>query len=105
MNQLSFNGTIAEISELRYTPVGIPVVELQLDHSSEVEEAGVNRQLDFTMPAVALGDIALQLANTPLGARVQIQGFIAPLRRSSVRMVLHIQHVQTQFPGSAAVVV
>lgn len=105
MNQLRFNGTIADISELRYTPVGIPVIELQLDHSSEVEEAGVNRQLNFTMSAVALGDIALQLANTPLGASVQIQGFIAPLRRSSVRTVLHIQDVQVQFPGNAAVVV
>lgn len=105
MNQLSFNGAIADISVLRYTPAGMPVIELQLEHQSEVEEAGLNRRLHFTMSAVALGDMALQLADTPLGAILEIQGFIAPLHRSSVRTVLHIQTVEIQFPGNATVVV
>lgn len=105
MNQLVFTGAVAEISALRYTPAGMPVIEIELDHQSEVEEAGLNRLLSFTMSAVALGDLALQLAETPLGAVLQIQGFIAPLRKNSVRTVLHIQKVQVQFPGDATVLV
>ncbi|MCQ9615642.1 primosomal replication protein N [Paenalcaligenes niemegkensis] len=105
MNQLSFIGVIAEISVLRYTPAGMPVIELELDHSSEVEEAGLSRRLNFSISAVALGDMALQLADSPLGAVLKIQGFIAPLRKSSVRLVLHIQQAQVQYSGNATVVV
>lgn len=105
MNHLTFTAVVATPGELRYTPAGLPAIELTLQHQSEVIEAGLKRRLDFQVDAVALGDTALLLVNVPLGAALDITGFIAPLRKASVRMIVHIQEVQIRYPGSATVVV
>jgi len=95
--------TAQEVKALRYTPAGLPVVEILLDHASEVLEAGQPRRVAFQFPAVALGDVALLLADTPLGASLHVQGFLAPVRKGSGKMVLHVQ--QAQRLHAAAVVV
>ncbi|NHC61980.1 primosomal replication protein N [Paenalcaligenes suwonensis] len=105
MNHLTFTAVVATPGELRYTPAGLPAIELTLQHQSEVIEAGLKRRLDFQVDAVALGDTALLLVDVPLGATVDITGFIAPLRKASVRMIVHIQEVRVRYPGSATVVV
>lgn len=105
MNHLTFTAVVATTGELRYTPAGLPAIELTLQHQSEVIEAGLKRRLDFQVDAVALGDTALLLVDVPLGATVDITGFIAPLRKASVRMIVHIQEVRVRYPGSATVVV
>lgn len=105
MNHLTFTAVVATTGELRYTPAGLPAIELTLQHQSEVIEAGLKRRLDFQVGAVALGDTALLLVDVPLGATVDITGFIAPLRKASVRMIVHIQEVRVRYPGSATVVV
>ena len=63
------------------------------------------RQIVLTMQVVALGNNALGLADTPLGARLQLQGFIAPARKGSTRLVLHVQQYQRHFPGQGSVTV
>ena len=105
MNHLTFAAVVATPGELRYTPAGLPAIELTLQHQSEVMEAGLKRRLDFQVDAVALGDNALLLADVPLGATLEIIGFIAPLRKASVRMIVHIQEVQIRYSGNATVVV
>lgn len=105
MNHLTFAAVVATPGELRYTPAGLPAIELTLQHQSEVMEAGLKRRLDFQVDAVALGDNALLLADVPLGATLEITGFIAPLRKASVRMIVHIQEVQIRYSGNATVVV
>lgn len=105
MNQVSLTATAQEIKTLRYTPAGLPVVEMSLDHVSEVLEAGQMRRVEMNLPAVALGDVALLLADTPLGATLQIQGFLAPTRKGSNRVVLHIQQADRSYPGAASAVV
>jgi len=92
-----------EVKALRYTPAGLPVVEMLLDHVSEVLEAGQTRRVALQLPAVALGDVALLLADVPLGAGLHVQGFLAPLRKGSGRIVLHVQHAQRLHPDTAAV--
>ena len=42
-----------ELSALRYTPAGIPVIEFKLDHESEQDEAGTKRQVKAQISAVA----------------------------------------------------
>jgi len=90
---------VLESEPLRHTPVGVPVLEMRLRHESTVMEAGLNRRLDMVVDAVALGDLAQMLAGTPLGSMLQIEGFIAPTRKDSSRLKLHMQRVHVLRTG------
>lgn len=105
MNQLTLHATAIEVKPLRYTPSGLPAIEMLLEHESEVIEAGLGRRIQLTLPAVALGDLALMLADTPLGTDFSLKGFIAPVRKSSNRVVFHIQQADRVFAGGASAVV
>ena len=105
MNQFVLTATATEVKPLRYTPAGLPAVEMALSHESEVHEAGHMRRIELALSAVALGDIALLLADTPLGASLSIKGFIAPARKGSNKLVLHIQQADRIFAGGASAVV
>ncbi len=105
MNQLVLTAIATEVQPLRYTPAGVPAVEITLCHESEVQEAGHMRRIELTLSAVALGDIALLLSDTPLGAFLSIQGFLAPARKGSNKVVLHIQQADRVYAGGASVTV
>lgn len=96
MNRFDLVATVLEITPLRYTPAGLPAIEMQLTHQSEVLEAGALRRVDLTLSAVALGDIAMMLATTSLGDRLLVQGFVAPARKGSKKLVLHLQQASRQ---------
>lgn len=97
MNQLSLQARILEMGALRHTPAGLPVLDLILTHESEVIEAGLPRRVEMTIPAKAVGQWGQKLASLPLGAEMRVSGFLAPTRKHSSRLVLHIQ--QADFPG------
>uniref|UniRef100_UPI00333F56FD primosomal replication protein N n=1 Tax=Castellaniella defragrans TaxID=75697 RepID=UPI00333F56FD len=90
MNRLELGAHVLAIDALRHTPAGIPVLHLQLAHESELSEAGHPRRVEFEIPAVALGEMALLLSDTPLGRGLDVEGFLAPSRKGSSRLVLHI---------------
>jgi primosomal replication protein N len=91
LNHVSLNASLLERSQLRYTPAGLPVLELQLQHQSSVEEAGVIRSLEFALDAVALGEQARALALVDLGSQLHLSGFLAPRSRRSTRLRIHVQ--------------
>ncbi|TAL86490.1 MAG: primosomal replication protein N [Candidimonas sp.] len=105
MNQITMTATALEVKPLRYTPAGLPAIEMILNHDSEVLEAGHMRRVELVLPAVALGDIALLLADTPLGAALSVEGFLAPTRKGSTKMVLHIQQADRVFANNATALV
>lgn len=105
MNQVVITASALEVKPLRYTPAGLPAVEMLLNHESEVHEAGVVRRIELVLSAVALGDVALLLADTPLGAVLSIEGFLAAARKGSSKLVLHIQQADRVFAGGGTVVV
>jgi primosomal replication protein N len=105
VNQLLLTATTLEVKPLRFTPAGLPAIEMQLAHESEVQEAGHMRRVELVLSAIALGDIALLLADTPLGASLSIEGFLAPTRKGSNKLVVHIQQANRVFAGSATAVV
>ena len=96
MNQLTLHGLVLSTKPVRYTPAGIAVVELALQHQSVVEQAQAQRQLNFEIDAMAMGEVAYALTAVAVGDVLLINGFIAPLRQSSSRLVLHIQSFQNQ---------
>ena len=105
MNKVSLTATALEVKPLRYTPAGIAAVEMRLAHESQVSEAGAMRRVEMELTAVALGDIAMLLADTPLGAALSIEGFLAPTRKGSNKLVVHIQQADRVYAGGASAVV
>lgn len=100
MNKLELSARVLECEPLRHTPAGLPALEMVLAHESEVIEAGHPRRVELTISAVALGDLALLLQGTALGAELQVQGFLAPVRKDSVKFKLHLQQAR-RISGSA----
>ena len=90
MNQLVVVATIIERDILRYTPAGVPIVGATLQHSSQQVEAGVTRQVDFEMAALAAGEISGRMSRAELGGTYQFTGFLARKNRNSKSLVFHI---------------
>jgi len=91
-NFFTLTACIAEASPLRYTPAGIPALNLVLEHTSEVQEAGVTRQVKLTVRAVAFGALAEVSAQSELGKLELFTGFLTNARTSK-SIVFHIQDI------------
>lgn len=90
MNQLQLVAFISERDVLRYTPAGVPIVSAMLTHGSQQAEAGVNRLIEFDIPALAAGEISGRFSQAELGAAHQFTGFLARKNRNSKALVFHI---------------
>ena len=90
MNQVVLSACIVEAKPLRYTPAGVPALDLTLEHQSELTEAGSKRQVQATIRAVALGPLAGLVARQAIGSAGRFSGFLSS-RRNSKSTVLHIQ--------------
>jgi primosomal replication protein N len=93
VNQLVLSACIAEAKALRYTPAGLPAIDLQLEHESQMQEAGQPRQVKAGIRAVAFGTLAETLGRQPIGSRWTFTGFLAT-PRTGKHAVLHIQQFQ-----------
>jgi len=92
-NQLLLTACVAELGALRFTPAGMPAVDLRLEHESTVSEAGQPRQIKAALKAVAFGAVAERLARQALGSLWRFQGFLATPGNGK-HPVLHIQDFQ-----------
>ncbi len=85
---------VIERETLRYSPAGLPVLNLKLWHESEQTEAGGLRKTEVTLSAVAAGPVAVrlnaELAQHPEPELLQFQGFLAASRSGSKSVKLHI---------------
>jgi len=90
VNQLVLSACIAEVDALRYTPAGLPALDLRLEHESEMIEAGQARQVKVAVKAVAFGAMAEILGKRPIGSAGRFSGFLAAPRNGKYP-VLHIQ--------------
>ncbi len=90
MNQLQLSAVVVERKAKRYTPAGLPVVEMLVQHQSAVQEAGLSRTIELFMSVKAIGTIAEQLELVPLGTALRCEGFLAPARQQSKRLNLHL---------------
>jgi primosomal replication protein N len=89
-NWLDLTACITEVDALRYTPAGLPALNLRLEHASELLEAGQPRQVKAGVKAVAFGVLAERLAKQAIGSNWKFGGFLAtPLKGK--HLVFHIQ--------------
>ena len=92
-NHVAIKACIAEAQALRFTPAGVPAIELRLEHSSQQQEAGQMRDVNAVMKAVAFGAMAERLARQPIGSLWCFTGFLATPRNGK-HPVLHVQDIQ-----------
>jgi len=93
VNQVVLSARIVEASSLRYTPAGIPALDVRLEHESELSEAGHERKVQAAIKAVALGSVAEALSRQAIGSGWTFSGFLATPRNGR-HPVLHIQSFQ-----------
>jgi len=89
-NLFVLSACIAEVESLRYTPAGLPALNLRLEHESEVTEAGQPRQVKAVVKAVAFGALAERLVKQAIGSDWKFSGFVANPRNGK-HVVFHIQ--------------
>lgn len=92
-NLLKLTARIAEAKPLRYTPAGVPVLDIVLQHESWQEENGQKCLVKFDMQARILGGQA-QAWQHRQGLMVEAEGFLAQRSQRFPRPILRIQNIQ-----------
>ena len=90
MNRLSLSAVVVQVQGLRFTPAGIPAVNLVLEHRSDVSEMNQTRQTHLVLKAVAFGSHAETLSRQTLDTPLELEGFLASARNGK-GVVFHIQ--------------
>lgn len=94
MNHFILTAALVAKEALRYTPAGLPVIECQLEHSGEVQEAGSARQVKMSLEAIAIGSVHQKLNQMSMGRLARFEGFLAHKSLRSQRLVFHITHIE-----------
>ena len=81
-----------EQGALRYTPAGMPAVDLTLEHTGTTLEAGTARRVELKLKAVALGEVAQQARALKSETMAHWAGFLAPTRNGK-GLVMHITQI------------
>ena len=89
MNRLVLAATLVERGAVRYTPAGLPALDVLLKHESEVSEDGLPRKVSLEIKAVAIGAITLPVGAMALGSSATFAGFLGATRNGR-GLVLHI---------------
>ena len=89
-NQLLLTASVVALDALRYTPAGLPALNVRLEHESTLMEAGQARAVKAAVKAVAFGTVAERLAKQAIGSVWSFSGFLAtPFNGKHV--VFHLQ--------------
>ena len=91
-NTVSLTARIKDADTLRYTPAGIAVLGLMLEHESWQAEAGEPYLARFELQAKLIGEQA-KLWQHKAGSMVDISGFLTAYSQKYRRPILHIQTI------------
>ncbi len=98
MNRLVLTAQIAERGAMRYTPAGLPAVDLSLKHESQVTQNGSARQVSMEIKARAVGDITQRLAALEMGSQHGFAGFLGS-QRNGRGVVFHVTEIHSADAG------
>ncbi len=93
MNRFVLAATLVQRSALRYTPAGLPALDLGLRHESEVSEDGQPRKVSMEMRAVVIGALTQALVPLELGSMALFGGFLTSARNGR-GLVFHVTSVE-----------
>jgi primosomal replication protein N len=92
VNQFQLTARISQVYPLRYTPAGLPAMDVLLAHESQVTDAGSPRQVKLSLRAVSFGAMAETLAQASLDVDWEFSGFLG-MSRNGKGIVFHIQDI------------
>lgn len=92
-NLFTLTAKISECRPLRYTPAGIPVLDVVLTHESWQQENGGKCLIKLEIAAKIIGKDAL-IWQHRVQAVVEVGGFLAQAGRKFGKPVLRIQNIQ-----------
>jgi len=101
LNRLVLSASLVERAALRYTPAGLPALDLMLKHESEVSEDGQPRKVSMEMKAVAIGAITQGLLKLELGTTGHYGGFVTSARNGR-GLMFHITSVEPLEAGPSS---
>lgn len=90
-NFVSLDAAIIALQELRYTPSGIAVIEMTVEHTSKQMECKQERVASFQIVSKIVGDLALD--EYRVGEKVHIRGFLTASNQRSSKLILHVQEI------------
>ncbi len=93
LNRLLLSASLVERQALRYTPAGLPALNLSLQHEGLASENGQPRKVSLEIRAVGIGQVTQTLAAMALGSAGLFAGFLAPARNGR-GLVFHITSVE-----------
>lgn len=93
-NRLVLTATVEREEDLRYTPAGIPVVEMWVRHQSRQTAGGFERDVACEIQAVLIGEDARRIAGKLAGSTVTLTGFLSQRSLRNPRLVLNIEYVE-----------
>ena len=96
MNRLVLTAQLVERGAVRYTPAGLPALDLSLKHESEVTQDGLPRKVSLEIRARAIGAITRQLQSLAIGGHGTFAGFLTASRNGR-GLSFHV----TEVDGSA----
>ena len=83
---------IVERAALRFTPAGLPALDVSLKHESEQLQLGTVRKIAFEVRARAVGAVTEKVLAAELGADHEFEGFLGS-QRNGRGIVFHIQSI------------
>jgi primosomal replication protein N len=89
MNRLVLSAQLVERAALRYTPAGLPALDLSLKHESQVEQDGQARKVSVEIRARAIGAITQRVLGLELGSTHGFAGFLGS-QRNGRGVVFHV---------------
>jgi primosomal replication protein N len=103
LNRLRLSAVLSAINPLRFTPAGIDVLELVVQHQSVQHQSatGSPRQVELTLKAVAYADDARLLSRTALGSLLELEGFLLNATGRSKQPQLQIERCKVAKPPTA----
>lgn len=84
---------IVERSALRFTPAGLPALDVSLKHESEILQLGEKRKVSVEVRAKAVGVVTEALLAAELGVEHGFEGFVGS-QRNGRGIVFHIQSIE-----------
>ena len=91
---------IVERAALRFTPAGLPAIDVSLHHHSEISQSGTVRKIDFEIRGRAIGPITEALLTAELGTDHVFAGFLGA-QRNGRGIVFHIQSIEIEIERSS----
>ncbi len=102
MNRFLLSAALVQRSALRYTPAGLPALDLSLKHESTLSEDGQPRKVSMEMRAVAIGAVTQPLMALGLGQGGTFAGFITSTRNGR-GLLFHVTSVEAGEVAPAAI--